>query len=37
MPELVTQRYELSGWSTVLLYSEQEMADALALTRKEKE
>ena len=35
MPQLVTQRYELSGWCTVLLYSEQAMAEALALTRPE--
>lgn len=33
MPEQVTQNYTLSGWQTVTLYTEQEMADALEITR----
>lgn len=35
MPKLITRCYEFSGLSTVLLYSEQEMAEALQLTRPE--
>ncbi len=35
MPEIVTQHYALTGWAAVTLYSEQEMADALGLTRSE--
>jgi len=35
MPEIVTQHYAFSGWHTQLIWSEQEMADALGLTRAE--
>ncbi len=32
MPHKITQHYKLTGWETVVIYSEQEMADALNLT-----
>lgn len=32
MPEQITQYYKLTGWETVVIYSEQEMADVLDLT-----
>lgn len=32
MPHKATQNYVMTGWSTVTLYSEQEMADALKIT-----
>lgn len=35
MPQLITQKYELTGWAQVFIYSEQEMADALHLNRNE--
>jgi len=35
MPQKITQNYELSGWRTVLIFSEQEMADVLRLSRAE--
>jgi hypothetical protein len=35
MPQKVTQNYRLTGWATVTLYSESEMAEALGLTREE--
>ena len=35
MPELITQNYYFGGWTEVLVYSEQDMADALGITVKE--
>ena len=32
MPEIITQKYFFGGWKSVVIYSEQEMADALGLT-----
>lgn len=32
MPQKVTQKYELTGWATVTIYTEREMADALGIT-----
>ena len=32
MRQIITQQYRLTGWSSVLIYSEQEMADALNLS-----
>lgn len=33
MPHKATQNYQLTGWASVTLYSEQEMADALKISR----
>jgi len=35
MPDKVTQKYHFGGWQEVLIYSEQEMADALGISRNE--
>lgn len=34
MPQRVTRKFELTGWATVTLLTEQEMCDALRLDRK---
>lgn len=33
MPHVITQFYRLTGYESVLIYSEQEMADALGVSR----
>lgn len=35
MPERIVQQYHFGGWAEVLIYSEQEMADALGIGRKQ--